>query len=398
MIAALLCVAMSAHAVLPRLQPLIDASPAGSVLRPPPGRYAGPVVIDKPLSLDGGGRVSVDGGGRGSVLTIRAPDVSVSGMHLSNSGSTHDGIDAGVLVEADYARVAGNRIDQVLFGIHLKQANHASIVGNLIRGRPADLSLRGDGLRLWNSRYNRIEGNTLDATRDITVANSSDNRFIGNTIRNGRYGMQLVFSPRNRIEGNRISHNSTGIVVLYSDDVSILGNHIEHARDVAGAGLAFKDSSQILVEGNTVLHCTVGAEANSPTHPANIIRFINNRFAYNVTGMYFYGENGGHLVHGNRFEQNLVQVGVSGPKSARGNDWSGNWWDDYQGFDRNRDGIGDTPYELWYYADRIWMENPNARFFRNSPVLELLDFLERLAPFSAPDLILRDSRPVLQAR
>ena len=45
------------------------------------------------------------------------------------------------------------------------------------------------------------------------------------------------------------------------------------------------------------------------------------------------------------------------------------------------------------YADRIWLETPAARFFRNSPVLELLDFLERLAPFSAPALILRDSAP-----
>ena len=33
------------------------------------------------------------------------------------------------------------------------------------------------------------------------------------------------------------------------------------------------------------------------------------------------------------------------------------------------------------------------RFFRNAPVLELLDFLERLAPFSTPDLILRDPAP-----
>jgi nitrous oxidase accessory protein len=39
------------------------------------------------------------------------------------------------------------------------------------------------------------------------------------------------------------------------------------------------------------------------------------------------------------------------------------------------------------------METPAARFFRNSPVLELLDFLERLAPFAAPALILRDPAP-----
>ena len=75
------------------------------------------------------------------------------------------------------------------------------------------------------------------------------------------------------------------------------------------------------------------------------------------------------------------------------NKWEGNYFDTYQGFDRDEDGVGDTPHEEYAYADRIWMEIPNARFFKTSPVLELLDFLERLAPFSNPDLQARDEKP-----
>ncbi len=393
-IAALSFPALSAQAALPALQALIDAAPAGSVLRPPAGRYAGPAVIGKSLTLDGAGRVTLDGGGRGTVLTVRAGNVSVRGMHLTNSGATHDGVDAGLLIEeSNSAQVEGNVIDDVLFGIHLKQASHASVRGNTIRGRAAELNLRGDGIRLWNSHFNRIEGNTLDATRDLTVANSADNRFTGNTIANGRYGMQLIFSPRNRIEGNLVRHTTTGIAVLYSDQITLRGNRIEHVRDVAGAGLAFKGSGQAEVAGNTVLHCTVGVQADAPPYPDARHRFQGNRLAHNVTGMFFYGDKGGHIVHGNRFEKNLMQIGVSAPSSARDNDWRGNDWDDYQGFDRNGDGIGDTPYALYYYADRIWMETPQARFFRDSPVLELLDLLERLAPFSLPELILSDPQP-----
>jgi len=376
------------------LQALIDAAPAGAVLRPAAGRYAGPAVIGKPLTLDGGGRVTLDGGGRGTVLSVHANNVTVRGMHLTHSGATHDGVDAGLMIDgADGARVEGNVIDQVLFGIHLKQANHALLRGNTIRGRAAELNLRGDGIRLWNSHFNRIEGNTLAATRDLTVANSTDNHFTGNRIVNGRYGMQLIFSPRNLIENNDVSHTTTGIAVLYSDRVTLRGNRIEHVRDVAGAGLAFKGSGAAEVVGNTVLHCTVGVQADAPPYPEARHRFHANRFAHNVTGMFFYGEKGGHLVQDNRFEKNLMQVGVSAPTSARGNDWRGNDWDDYEGFDRNGDGIGDTPYALYYYADRIWMQTPQARFFRNSPALELLDFLERLAPFSLPELILSDPQP-----
>jgi nitrous oxidase accessory protein len=315
-------------------------------------------------------------------------------MHLTRSGSTHDGIDAGVLVDrVNDVQIENNRIDHVLFGIHLKQANRAVVRGNTIRGQAEELNLRGDGIRLWNSHFNRIEQNSLASTRDLTVANSTDNRFIGNRIVDGRYGMQLIFSPRNHIEYNLVSHTTTGIAVLYSDQITLRGNRIEHVRDVAGAGLAFKESGQIEVDGNTVLHCTVGAQTNAPTHPEALIRFRNNLFAHNVTGLFFYGEKGGHIVQGNRFEKNLIQVGVSGSTSARDNDWRGNEWDDYEGFDRNGDGIGDTPYDLYYYADRIWMDTPQARFFRNSPMLELLDFLERLAPFSLPELILRDPQP-----
>jgi nitrous oxidase accessory protein len=39
------------------------------------------------------------------------------------------------------------------------------------------------------------------------------------------------------------------------------------------------------------------------------------------------------------------------------------------------------------------MDTPKAKFFRSSPVLELLDFLEHLAPFSAPNLLVRDNSP-----
>jgi len=91
-------------------------------------------------------------------------------------------------------------------------------------------------------------------------------------------------------------------------------------------------------------------------------------------------------------------VTIIGDGDPLNDTWWGNYWDTYEGFDRDHDGYGDRPYELLAYADRIWMETPAARFFRNSPVLELLDFLERLAPFSAPSLILRDTAPRMQGR
>jgi ferredoxin-type protein NapG len=109
--------------------------------------------------------------------------------------------------------------------------------------------------------------------------------------------------------------------------------------------------------------------------------------------MLFTSELGGNVATDNVFEGNLTHVAQAGRNSGGLNEWRGNHWDDYQGFDRDGDNVGDTPYELYAYADRIWMEIPQARFFKTSPALELLDFLERLAPFSTPDLMLKDEKP-----
>jgi nitrous oxidase accessory protein len=393
LLAPLAWLALAAAAAPLPLQALIDATPAGGILRPPPGSYAGPAVISRPITLEGGGKVAVDGVGRGTVLVLRTSGATVRGLRLVGSGDSHDSVDAGLLVEGDDNLIEGNVIDGVLFGIHVKQGNRNRILANRVTGRPAPRGSRGDGLRMWNSRHNLIEGNRFERVRDLTFANSPDNRIVANRLRDGRYGMHFVFSPRAIVERNHLSDTDTGIAVLYSPGLSVRGNTVAHALDGGGAGLAFKESGDALVEGNDVLHCAAGLQANAPLNDAAVLTVRGNRFAHNLIGMYFYGEKGGHRILDNRFENNLTQVAVSAAGTAAANLWHGNRWSDYQGFDRDGDGIGDTPHELWLYADRIWMETPKAMFFRNSPVLELVDFLERLAPFSSPALILRDPAP-----
>ncbi|MCZ7654874.1 MAG: right-handed parallel beta-helix repeat-containing protein [Rhodocyclaceae bacterium] len=286
--------------------------------------------------------------------------LTLRGLAIAGSGDSHDSVDAGLLVEGDDNLVEGNVIDDVLFGIHVKQGNRNRIAGNAVTGRPASRGQRGDGLRLWNSRHNRIEHNTFSRVRDLTFANSPDNRIAGNRLADGRYGMQFVFSPRALVENNDLRDTDTGIVVLYSPDLTLRGNTIAHALDGGGAGIAIKDSGEALIEDNVVLHCAAGLSANAPlnTDAALIVR--GNRFAHNVIGMYFYGEKGGHRIEANRFENNLTQVAVSAAGAGEANLWRGNAWSDYRGFDRDGDGIGDTPHEIWLYTDRIWMETPRA--------------------------------------
>ncbi|RLJ68165.1 nitrous oxide reductase family maturation protein NosD [Sulfurisoma sediminicola] len=385
--------ALPALAAPQPLQALIDATPAGGTLRLAPGRYAGPVVIARPMTLDGQGKARIDGSGRGTVLAVRAGGVTVRGLTVAGSGESHDSIDAGILIEGDDNLIESNTLEDVLFGLHVRQGNRNRILHNRVTGKDKPLGLRGDAIRLWNSRHNLIEGNVFERARDLTFANSPDNRIAGNRFHDGRYGMHIVFSPRLVVEGNRLEHTGTGIIVLYSPDLTVRGNLVAHAMAGGGGGVVFKESDDALVENNEIIHCAVGLQVDAPPQPIGVLTVRGNRFAHNVIGAFFYGESGGHRFEHNRFEHNLTQVGVSAVGTGSANVWRGNTWSDYQGFDRDHDGIGDTPHEIWLFADRIWMETPMTAFFRNSPALELLDFLERLAPFSTPHLLLRDAAP-----
>jgi len=381
-----------AHAAQP-LQPWLDAASPGSRIKLPPGTYSGPATISKPLVLEGDGQVIIDGGGRGTVLTVKAADVTLRGLHLRGSGESHDALDGALMIEGQRVLVEDNRIDDVLFGIMLHGTTDSTVRRNRIRSRAHDSADRGDGLRVWNSTGNRIIDNDLAQIRDITVSNAPRNRFVGNRVRDSRRAFNLLFAHRSLIEGNQLDHNSTGIIALNSDGLIIRNNRVMHATDAAGAGIAVKETSAALIVGNDIVHCAHGIMADSPSHPINRIVFIDNRIAHNVTGIYFYGEKGGHIALNNRFENNLWPVTIIGLGDPMNDIWWGNYWDDYQGFDRDGDGIGDTPHEIRSYADRIWLATPAAKFFRSSPVLELLDLLERLAPFSEPELILRDTAP-----
>ncbi|MCH2221058.1 MAG: nitrous oxide reductase family maturation protein NosD [Dechloromonas sp.] len=375
------------------LQTWLDMALPGSVLRLPAGQYRGPATISKPLTLEAQGKVIIDGGGKGTVLTVKSDNVTVRGLILRGSGGSHDSIDGGIMAEGNRLLIENNVVEDVLFGISLHKSNDSVVRGNRIRSRPVDSADRGDGIRLWYSTGNRIENNDIAQIRDITVSNSPRNRYTGNTIRDSRRAFNFLFAHRSLVEGNLLEKNSTGIIALNSDGLIIRNNRILHAMDASGAGVALKETSAALVQGNEIVHCAHGIMADSPMNPINRIVFIDNTIAHNITGIYFYGAKGGHIAINNTFKSNLWPVTIIGDGDPMNDIWWGNSWDTYEGFDLDGDGFGDKPHELHAWADRIWMETPSATFFRNSPVLELLDFLERLAPFSSPSLILRDTAP-----
>jgi nitrous oxidase accessory protein len=379
------------------LQPLIDNAEEDSTLLLEPGSYAGPVVIDKPLILDGQGEVTIDAGGKGSVIVVDTDGAVIRNLHLTNSGESHNDIDSGVQVRGNFNVISDNVIDNCLFGVDLQQSENNIVRRNRISSKPFELGTRGDAIRLWYSFDNKVTDNVISDSRDTVVWYSANNTISRNTSYDSRYSLHFMYSRYNLVEENRYYNNTVGVFLMYSDGVVLRNNYIAHASGSTGVGIGFKETSDVTVEGNKILYCASGLYIDiSPFQPDTINTFSNNLIAYNGIGIRFLNDWKGNEFRENRFIDNLTQVVVSSGKTANRNIWEGNHWSDYEGFDEDRDGVGDTPYELYVYADRLWQDVPYAQFFKGSPVLEVMDFLERLAPFTEPRILVRDEQPSKQ--
>ncbi|MFW2438096.1 MAG: nitrous oxide reductase family maturation protein NosD [Arenicellales bacterium] len=379
------------------LQALVDEAEEGAVLLLEPGTYVGPILIDKPLTLDGKGKVTINAGGKGSVIVLDTDGAVIRNLHLTNSGESHNDIDSGVQIRGNFNVVSDNLIDDCLFGVDLQQSENNIVRRNTISSKPFELGTRGDAIRLWYSFENKVVENTIHDSRDTVVWYSANNTISRNTTSDSRYSLHFMYSRYNLVEDNNYYNNTVGIFLMYSDGVVIRNNTIAHASGVTGVGIGFKETSDVTVEGNRILYCASGLYIDvSPFQPDTINTFSNNLIAYNGIGIRFLNDWTGNEFRANRFIDNLTQVVVSSGMTANRNLWEGNHWSDYEGFDEDQNEIGDTAYELYVYADRIWKDLPYAQFFKGSPLLEVMDFLERLAPFTEPHILVRDETPVKQ--
>ncbi|MCG8427912.1 MAG: nitrous oxide reductase family maturation protein NosD, partial [Chromatiales bacterium] len=343
--------AIAGEGSYPSFQELVDAAEPNSTLVPPPGTYAGPVIVDKPLVIDGQNQVIIDSGGKGSVVILDTDGATLKNLHLTNSGESHNDIDSGVQVRGNFNVVKDNVIDNSLFGIDLQQSENNIVRANHISSKDVELGVRGDAIRLWYSFNNKITDNVIRNSRDTVVWYSRDNLIARNDARGGRYSLHFMYSQYNEVLDNHYENNSVGIFIMYSDGVVVKNNYIAHATGATGMGIGFKETSDVEVSGNQVLYCATGLYLDvSPFQPDTTNRIFDNLIAYSGVGILFLNDGTGNILKGNTLKGNITQVVVSGGKTANRNVWEGNYWDDFEGFDQDGDMVGDSPYELYSYA------------------------------------------------
>ncbi len=382
------------------LQDAIDKAKAGSKLELPAGEYHGNIIINKPLIIDGKDqKAKIIGDGNSTVITIRSDYVTLENLTILHSGSEHERVDAGVSIKkAKHIKIDNCHIDDCLFGIDMEQVSRSQITRNWIRSKPFSLGLRGDAIRLWYSNDNNISKNYITHSRDMVVWYSHGNIIADNFGEYSRYSLHFMYAGRNEVLRNTYEHNSVGIFFMYSQDSIAIGNTIKSSIGTTGLGIGLKDSSNFTLKDNTVIYCARGLYIDrSPFQPDQNNTIVHNKIVYNSIGINFHSLSINNNIEGNIFKGNIENVYDDDQVTLHSvkNHWNRNYWDDYEGFDKDGDGVGDTPYQLYYYADRMWMDNPNIKFFYASVVVSILNFLAKLAPLSQPIMLLRDPHPIM---
>lgn len=384
------------------LQKAIDNAKEGAVILLDDGVYDGPVVINKALTIRGTGKKAyINGNGKGSVITVNAGYSVIENIHVSGSGESHESIDSCIYVKnADEVKILNNKIADCLFGINFEGSNRGLIENNNITSKNFSLGLRGDGIRLWYSHSNIIRKNTMDKIRDMVYWYSSANRIEYNKITDSRYSVHFMYADRNIVTGNYFKNNSVGVFFMYCSGSRLENNTITSASGAFGIGIGLKDASDTIISDNLIMYNGRGFYTDqSPNKPDTVNIIKRNKIYYNTTGIQLHGTILPSIYEDNIFLGNIDTIVNDTPNSKLHiNRWNGNYWDEYEGFDRDKDGYGDIPFEYYVYTDRVMQYMPSVKFFYGSPVISVINFLSRLIPFSEPVIIAIDENPLIYLR
>lgn len=367
------------------------------------GRYHGSVRIERRVWLDvrDGAELMAQ---EGSAVYLTAPGARVTGLTITHAGDSMDDEDAGVQVrDAPGAVVAGCTIFDVKFGIVAKNSPGVLIAGNAVTGREGELSLMGDGIRVWYSDGARVEFNTIRHTREIIVESTRSAEIRKNAVVDSRQGLHLMNAPAATAVGNYMARNSTGIYVMYGADTTVRDNWIAESRGPSGYGIGLKEADGARVEGNVLVANRVGLYLeNSPRRPDQPNTIAGNTLAQNDVGIALTPSTHSNLISGNDFVENLQQVSATGQGRMGANLWTvggqGNHWSDYEGYDADGDGVGDVPHAPVRVFEG-WMDRrPELRWFWFTPAAHAVDAAARAFPLAAPEPILTDERPAMAPR
>ncbi len=364
----------------------------GDTILVAPGTYKeGNLIVAKQLTLKGVHYPILDGQNKFEVLSIKSNNVVVDGFNIIHSGVSNIDDYAGIKVyDSREVEIKNNILDDTYFGIYLQYAKKCIVSNNQLKAYNNNEQESGNGIHCWKSDSLIIIGNKITGHRDGIyfefVTNSQIKQNI--SLNNIRYGLHFMFSNNDAYVANSFIGNGAGVAVMFSKKVKMINNTFKENWGDAAYGLLLKEISDSYIIGNYFEKNTSGIYLEG----ASRIQMNHNEFKNNGWAMKIQASCMDIVVEENNFVGNTFDVGTNG--SLVLNTFNRNYWDKYEGYDLNRDKVGDIPYRPVSMYSMIVEKNPPAMMLFRSFITSLLDKTEKLIPSLTPEN-LKDNTPLM---
>jgi nitrous oxidase accessory protein len=350
------------------------------------------IIVDRALSILGEPGAVLDGGNATHILRVEADDVTVRGLTFRNVSSSHLEDRAAIRVgEVRRCVIEDNRIQDAFFGIYLAGSNGCRVARNVLRSVGTTEDQTGNGIHLWTARDVDVVDNRITGHRDgIYLEFTHDTRVSRNiSERNVRYGLHFMYSDDCRYERNEFRANQAGVAVMYAKRVTMTDNVFADNWGPAAYGLLLKEISDSRLERNQFTRNTTGLFADG----AMRMTARDNVFAHNGWAVKLMASTQDATFSGNTFVGNTFDVATNSRSSNA--ILSGNYWDQYEGYDLDRDGRGDVPHRPVRLFALVVEQNEPLLVLLRSAIVSLLDRSERILPSLTP-VTLADTAPLMR--
>lgn len=371
----------------------VAAAEDGDTIQVAKGNYKEKnLVVDKRIVLMGIQYPVLDGEKKYQVITVKANGVSVQGFRIINSGSSDlDEIAAVKLINCRDVVIRDNILDENFFGIYASFVTNSLIEKNTIHSYALSELQSGNGIHCWKSDSMQIVANDISGHRDGIYFEFVTHSVIWRNIshNNIRYGLHFMFSNNDAYVSNVFSQNESGVAVMFSKQVKMFHNFFEENWGDAAYGLLLKEISDSYIDGNHFTKNTSGIYMEGTSR----ILVSRNQFKQNGWAMKIQASCMDNYIQWNDFSMNTFDVGTNG--SLVLNYFDRNYWDKYEGYDLNKDRIGDVSYRPVSLYAMIVEKNNSAMMLFRSFMASLLDKSEKIIPTLTPEN-LKDNHPLMK--
>ena len=353
----------------------------------------GNIVVAKSISLIGLNWPVLDGQRKYEVVSIKASHVLFTGFKVQYSGHASLEDPGGIKVyDSQYVSIINNELLDNFFGIYLQYSKHCIVKGNKIVASGIEEQQIGNGIHCWKSDSLQIVANTISGHRDGIYFEFVKGSIIWRNISmdNIRYGLHFMFSNDDAYISNLFKNNGAGVAVMFTKNVKMFNNTFVDSWGDAAYGLLLKEISDSYIFNNRFVGNTSGIYMEG----TNRIIVEKNIFQDNGWGMKIQASCMDNTIRNNNFINNTFDISTNG--SLVLNTFDGNYWDEYEGYDLDKDNIGDVPYRPLSLFSVLVEKNPPTMLLYRSFIVSLLDRSEKIIPTLTPDNFI-DKVPLMHA-